>query len=131
MLAGAHFMPEDLKLTDDDEDDDGTVLHDFYFRFLVKTDGKSLQPTGITELFQQNGKMLEDFVESAIGRLEKKFPILSKPFSRSQLIRRSAVGREASEIEMILTVCSGILNYNYVSRLQLKGSSVDSAAMKY
>lgn len=113
MLAGAHFMPEDLKLTDDDEADDGTVLHDFYFRTLVKTNGKSLQPTAINELFQENGKTMEDFVESVIVRLEKNFPILSKPFSNSQMLRKGVLGREASEIEMILTVCSGIFNYNF------------------
>lgn len=112
MLAGAHFMPEDLKLTDDDEDDDGTVLHDFYFRFLVKTTENSLQPKGMKELIQQNGKTIEEFVERVIGRLEKNFQILSKSFSKSQLTKMGAVGSDASEIEMILTVCSGILNYN-------------------
>lgn len=111
VLAGAHFMPEDLKLSDDnDDEDDGTVLHDFYFRFLVKTIGKSLQPKGVKELIQNDGKALEEFVERVIGRLEKHFPILTKSFSKSQLTR--TVACEASEIEMILTVCSGIINYN-------------------
>lgn len=109
-MAGAHFMPEELKLTGKDEDDDGTVLHDYYCRFLVKTNRKTLQPIVIKELVQQNGNAIEEFIERIIGRLEKNFHILSKSFSKSQL--QCPVGCEVSEIQMILTVCAGILNYN-------------------